>query len=285
MKWLLLCCWLAVDAPAVKVNGVTPPPEAWRFLQLTRGVTDLSATDVEQNLIDQLIDRELIRAFLLSRKTVADPDLVELRSVELEELIRRRGKEPAELLRELGLSPQHLQQELSLAAAWEQYIEQTVTVDELQARFQQDRTVFDGTRVRVRHLFRKAGSPEARIAEEQRLKILRDEIVAGKRTFIDAVKTESQSPSREKEGDIGWIVGLGQLPDSVARGALNLKTNDISPPIPSPLGVHLLQAIEHEPGQLSLEDARPQLLSLIAQERWTTTVRELRKTAKIVRPQ
>lgn len=280
---VMLVCLCAAAPPEIRVNGQPLKAEAWQFLLLTRGVSDADAGQLRQ-LEDQAIERELIRQFLTERNVVAPPELVELRYHELERYVRKNGSEPEEVLSRLGLSIAQVKQELALSAAWETYIEQVVTIEQLRKDFEAHRAEYDGTRVRVRQIFRKATTPEARTAAEAALKAIQAQIAAGGTTFADAAQQHSEAPSRAAGGDVGWIVGIGQLPPTVSRAALALPLNEVSAPIVSPFGVHLVQVTERQPGQLSLEDVRPQLLERIAAERWRETVAQRRSLVRIERP-
>jgi len=46
--------------------------------------------------------------------------------------------------------------------------------------------------------------------------------------------------------------------------------------------VHLIQVTEREPGQLSPEDARPQILMRLSDQMWSQTIADERSRAKIV---
>lgn len=279
----LLCVWVgfAGEGPAVSINGKPVSAEAWAYLTLTRGAP-LATT--EPRLIEQLIDRELLRGFLDQQKVVAEADVVDLRMLELEELIRRRGGEPAAVFAKLGLNVDQVRKELALGVAWERYVEQTVSVPQLQAHFDAHRAELDGTRVQAQQVFRKATSAADQAAAETLLAQVRGEIVAGKLTFSQAAEQYSQAPSGKQGGDVGWIVGLGQLPAEVARAALQLEPGKISSPVRTPLGVHLVMVTEKQAGQLSLEDVRPQILEQIAADLWSRTASQLRQSARIVRP-
>ncbi|MBI1348869.1 hypothetical protein GC163_21570 [bacterium] len=279
--WMVLLCF-AADVPAVSINGKAVNPEAWAFLTLTRGGDENPTTRAQ--LIDQLIERELMRGYLEKLKVVADADVVDLRLIQLEELIRRRGSEPADVFAKLGLSVEQLRKELALGVAWEQYVEQQVTPKQLADYFEEHRSEFDGTRVKARQIFRKAMTDAEVVAAEKLLSQLRAEIAAGKVTFAQAAVQYSQSPTAKAGGDVGWIVGVGQLPLNVALVALALQPEELSQPVRSPFGVHLVYVSERQPGQLSLEDVRPEILKRQSPMLWSAVVAQLRQSTRIVRP-
>lgn len=270
--------------PVVKVNGVTLTTADLEFYARSRGLDDAAIARQQATLIEQLVDRQLIRSFLATKKAIPDADLLELQVEQLEALTRRRGEDPAVLFPRLGLTPERLRAELGLTLAWQGYILKTTPVAELRTYFEAHRSEFDGTRVRVRQIVRPGANPEQIAATETLLTDLKRDITAGKLRFEEAALKHSTAPSREQGGDTGWVSGRGELPEAVTLAALSLKAGELAGPIRSPFGVHLVQVTERQPGQLSLEDARPQILTQFAQERWVATVASERKTAKIVRP-
>lgn len=278
------CAFLEEDVPAIQIGGKPVAAATWKFLKLTRGVGEQATPEQRAALEEQLIDRVLIQRFLEQQQVAAPEELLALRLFELESLIRRKGLEPAALYAQVGLTPEVVRQELALGAAWETWIERSVTAEQLRTAFQNQRAEVDGTRVRVRQIFLRATTPEEVAQATARLEALRRQIVARQVPFEAAAKEHSQSPSRAQGGDVGWIVGLGQMPEDVSRMALSLKPGEVGTPVRSPLGVHLVTVTEREPGQLSLEDVRPQLLDRFSQQRWREVADAARKSTPILRP-
>lgn len=282
--------WLAVsaivadpEAVIATVNGQSITVRDVDFLALSRGVTNAQLPDQREPLIELLIERQLIRSFLSDKKVSPDPDRLDLQIHHLEELARRRQEDPATLFPKLGLTPERLKSELGLPLAWAAYIEKSVTTAERAQYFAEHRSELDGTRVRVRRIFRKATDDAARAAAERLLMSVKADLLAKKLSFEEAVRKHSEAPSKDQGGDVGWIGGRGRLPDELTLPALKLNVGDMAGPLRSAFGVDLIQVTEREPGQLSLEDARPLILEHFANVRWKTTVAEQRAVAKITR--
>ena len=99
--------------------------------------------------------------------------------------------------------------------------------------------------------------------------------------MLRAALKHSTSPSAKSGGDIGFVRYQGDVPAPVAATAFTLRVGDLSEPIHSPVGMHLIQVVERKPGDLSLEDARPALLKELGQQLWIKTVADLRAKARI----
>ena len=73
------------------------------------------------------------------------------------------------------------------------------------------------------------------------------------------------------------------VPAPVSAAAFALKPGELSAPIRSTLGVHLVQVTARQPGELSLEDARPAIVQVLGEQLWVQTVKTLRAKAKITK--
>lgn len=275
-----------------KVNGKAITAGDVEFAAATQQVKSEDRAAREAQLIERLIERQLVREFLAKRKIQAPADDVQFQIQHAESVLKKLGEDPAMFLAKLGYTNERLKQELGLPLAWQVYVRQTVTTPQIREFFEQHRAEFDGTQLRARQVFfkRDATKVDARASEADvaalvtRLKELREQIVSGKLSFPDAAKQFSEAPSRDQGGDVGRFGFRGKLPAPVAQAAFALKVNDISEPIVSTFGVHLIQVTERYPGDLSLEDVRPQLVERLADQLWQATVSRERKAAKIESP-
>ena len=74
---------------------------------------------------------------------------------------------------------------------------------------------------------------------------VRKRLVGGER-FAKVAAEESEDPgSKDAGGDLGFF-GRGRLEPSVENAAFSLKNNEISQPIRSPYGWHILQTLERD---------------------------------------
>ncbi len=270
----------------VRVNGTAITAGDVGFMAATRQVKPEDRAEREPRLIEELIDRQLIREFLAKRKFAAPADELAFQIQRAEDAIKKHGDDPAVLLQKLGYTPERLKSELGLPLAWQAYVRHTVTLPQTKDYFDQHRAELDGTQLRARQIFLKLppkpGDADV-TAKTNRLKDLRSQIAAGKISFADAAKMHSESPAKEQGGDVGTFGFRGKLPSPVTRAAFALKVNDISEPVVSAFGVHLIQVTERIPGDLSLEDVRPQIIERFSEQLWAETVSRERKSAKFER--
>lgn len=272
----------------VKVNGTAITEGDVDFIATTRQLKPEQRAEQESKLIDELVDRQLVREFLARRKISAPADELGFQIQQAEDAIKKHGDDPVTLLSKLGYTPERLKTELGLPLAWQAYVRQTVTLPQTKEYFETHRAELDGTQLRARQIFLKLppNPTEAdQAAKRSQLKDLRSQIESGKLTFADAARKHSESPSKDQGGDVGLFGARGKLPTPVTRAAFGLKVNELSEPIVSTFGVHLIQVTERLPGDLSLEDVRSEIISKLSDQLWADTVRNERKSAKIERVQ
>lgn len=291
----LACCVLLFHAAAifaaddasrvlVKVNGKSITAGDVEFAAMTQQVKPAERAAREPQLVERLIERQLVRDFLAGRKIVAPADDVQFQIQHAESVLKKLDEDPEAFLAKLGYTSERLKSELGLPLTWQIYVRQTVTTPQIREHFEKHRAELDGTQLRARQVFLKlaAGASEADVAAKtKQLEDLRTRIAAGKLSFADAAKQFSEAPTKEQGGDVGRFGFRGKLPAPVTRAAFALKVDEISEPVVSPFGVHLIQVTERHPGDLSLEDVRPEIVERFSDQLWKETVERERKTAKI----
>ncbi|WP_010588198.1 peptidylprolyl isomerase [Schlesneria paludicola] len=290
LQWTLLATLLAffsADPAAtviVSVNGTPITKGDLDFAAMQLGMTDDQKIHEQPKLIEQLIERQLIRKFLSSKKI--DPVSAEVQEqiARAEELVRKRGEDPKTFLPKIGYTKTRLKNELELPSAWRAYVRRTVTPEQFKEYFNDHHQEFDGTQLRGSQIFLKLPKPptDSDVATKtQALADLRRQILDKTISFADAAKQHSEAPTKVQGGDIGLFGWRGKLPPTVSKAAFDLKVGELSEPIQSPFGMHLIQVTERHPGDLSLEDVRPIIFDRLSQDLWKATVADERATAKI----
>ncbi len=106
---------------------------------------------------------------------------------------------------------------------------------------------------RARHILLRAkeGSNEAELRES--LARLRTRIAAGE-DFAELARVHSEDGTAQKGGDLGWI-SPGETVPEFERAMNALGTGEISAPVQSPFGWHLVQVLERRTEDMS-EDRR-----------------------------
>jgi len=140
------------------------------------------------------------------------------------------------------------------------------------------------SQTRARHILLTL-NPELNAAQAQeRLQNLRESIVSRNTSFEEAARSNSQDGSAAQGGDLGWA-NPGMFVPEFEQVMDRLREGDISAPILSRFGVHLIQVLERRRAELSPEQQREQLRQQLRaqkiEERYTTWLAELRARAFI----
>lgn len=281
-----LCAALIADDGSRKVATVNGAPILARDVELElllEGKRAPSATDREVATI-RVIDRALVAKFLTKHSVKPLEEDVENLVERTRTGVQSGGETLDAVLKRLNLTEDDLRKSARAAVTWESYVLRTVTQKDLQTLFDSHREQYDGTQVRLKQIVRSLPTDAPATdweAATTLLKEVRTEIAAGKLEFAAAAMKHSTSPSGKSGGEIGFVRYQGDVPAPVATAAFALKAGELSEPIRSPVGVHLIQVVERQLGDLSLEDARPALLRELGQQLWIKTVADLRGKAKI----
>jgi peptidyl-prolyl cis-trans isomerase SurA len=217
--------------------------------------------------LDQVIDRRLVMAYLTKAGEAASKADVDLELTQFEKALKAQNVTLAQHCERVGLSLDNVRRALAWKLSWKRYCEKQITPDNLEKYFGRNRRDFDGTQLRVSQILWKlpadADDTAVQSATEKATQV-RQEIVAGKTSFADAAKRHSQAPSRSAGGDIGWIERHRPMPADFSRAAFALKVGEMSEPLVSSFGVHLITVAEEKPGTKSWQDVESELRPAVA---------------------
>ncbi len=107
-------------------------------------------------------------------------------------------------------------------------------------------------KIEVSHIVKNVtASNTAKDDALNKAKLIRDSILSGQSTFADMALRHSDDPgTREDGGDLGWF-DKGKLVPEFEKAAFQLQEGQISLPVESPFGYHLIQTIEKKPDAIN----------------------------------
>jgi peptidyl-prolyl cis-trans isomerase SurA len=247
--------------------------------------------ELERTMLNQLVNHRLQVQEARREKIEVSED--ELRGV-LEDFVKRNGgvREDIETkLQGQGVTWEALRREMR-----EQLMAQkvrsrrvvrraTITEQEVDRYLAENRDRFDaGLKYRAGHIAVPA-EPTSSPAAWERAKAEVESIaaaLAGGADFAELARTRGKDPAG---GDLGWL-NRGELDPSFERPLLALEKGQVTDPVRSPTGYHLLKLVDRE--ELTAErlaearqQARDLLLQKKAQERFDEWLETLRRRALI----
>lgn len=131
----------------------------------------------------------------------------------------------------------------------------------------------------VRHILLRVSdiTPEADV--KRRLEELRDRVTQGKQDFGQLARLHSVDPSSTRGGDLGWLYPGDTVPE-FERVMASLAPNEVSAPVQTPFGWHLIQVLERRMEESSIDRTRIQarlaLRERKAEEQYQDWLRQLR---------
>ncbi len=132
---------------------------------------------------------------------------------------------------------------------------------------------------RARHILLRPSARLTETAATEQLAQQRSRLVAGQADFAAVAREISQDGSAAQGGDLGWATP-GMFVPEFEEAMNRLAPNEISAPLVSRFGVHLIQVLERKEVELSPKAQRDQLKQLVreqkmeeAYKRWIEDVR------------
>jgi len=242
-----------VVGQAARGRAVNPAVEPW----------------LQAEALAQLVDRRLVTTYARQKNLVASRADVEKALAALKSQLVSQGESLKEFLAKQSFDENALRRRIAWQLSFKNLLARYATERRVAAHFQQHRRQFDGTTVLVAHVLLQpaAGAgPEAIDSLVARAGAIREQIIAGKLSFAEAARKHSAGPSAAHGGRLGNIARHGSMSEAFSRAAFALNVGEVSQPVRSPFGVHLIQVSAINPGEKSLEDVRPQVIEALGRE-------------------
>jgi peptidyl-prolyl cis-trans isomerase SurA len=138
-------------------------------------------------------------------------------------------------------------------------------------------TVVDQTH--ARHILIKVNEVTSEAEAKSRIDRLRERIVSGGAKFDEIARVNSEDQTSAKGGDLGWLSPGDTVPD-FEKVMNTLKPNDVSQPVRTPFGWHLIQVLERRKQDITdqrrRDQARLALRDRKSDEQFSEWLRELR---------
>jgi parvulin-like peptidyl-prolyl isomerase len=80
---------------------------------------------------------------------------------------------------------------------------------------------------------------------------------------------------------LGFVTRHGEHVEAFSKAAFALAPGEMSPPVVTPFGVHLIQCVEIKPGTKTLDDVREDVLAAATAELFRNRAASERKNARI----
>lgn len=246
-----------------------------------------------QNIVDKLIAVELFRQAVHS-KPVPDAD------TKMEEKLREmRAGFPTEEeflanLKKSGKTLEAIKAELHESILFEDYLKRnklkgiSIPQEEMERYYKQNTKLFTNPEsINVRHILVKLDDDSKTETAEsalQKARNIRQQIVAGM-DFPAVARELSSCSSASEGGNLGYIP-RGYMPAPFDAVAFTLKKGEISEPVRTEFGYHIVETLEHKPESVKPFDEvkgfiAKSLGGMKEQQRMAAHIEELKKKANV----
>jgi len=134
---------------------------------------------------------------------------------------------------------------------------------------------------RLRHILIRTSDSVSEADARRRLLTLRERIVSSDADFAEMARVHSDDGSSARGGELDWIYPGDTVPD-FERAYIDLKLNEVSEPVRTPFGFHLIQVLERRTSDVSSERRRMQARQAIrerkaddAYQEWLRQLRDI----------
>jgi peptidyl-prolyl cis-trans isomerase SurA len=140
------------------------------------------------------------------------------------------------------------------------------------------------TQTRVRHILVRTNEVVSENEARRRLDDIRERVVNGGVDFAEMARVHSDDASAGRGGELDWVYPGDTVPD-FERAMQELKAGEISRPVRTPFGYHLIQVLERRAADISPErrrlQARQALRERKADEAYQEWLRQVRDRAYV----
>ena len=212
---------------------------------------------MRRTALNQLIGRHIILKYLEEKQSAATETDLKVYLSQLHTKLDRQGISWTDFLGRIGLSQAEFETSVRWKLSWDNYLRARLTPENLDKFYEQRRQHFDGTEISIRQILIKLAPNSSQSDIEKATGLLRQvkqNIERQQLAFKDAVKEYSQAESAHLGGGQGRIQRHDSLPESLSKAAFDLKASEISAPVVTNIGVHLMICDQIFPGQKTREE-------------------------------
>jgi peptidyl-prolyl cis-trans isomerase SurA len=140
------------------------------------------------------------------------------------------------------------------------------------------------TQTRARHILIRTNEVVSESDARRRLEDIRERVANGRADFAEMARVHSDDASAGRGGELDWVYPGDTVPD-FERAMQELKVGEISQPVRTPFGYHLIQVLERRAADMSPErrrlQARQALRERKSEEAFQEWLRQVRDRAYV----
>ena len=243
---------------------------------------------ITKQIIDGLITQKLITQFIRDSKIEVSQAKIEKELNKVREDIKSNpgleGKTFEQVLETHGSSIDNLKSEIVISLSLEKHLGKDIDDKKIKAYFDENKAAYDGSERRASHVLvdTREMKTDAELAQAlEKIKKIKAEVDSGK-DFAEVAKQHSDCPSKDKGGDLSFFKRKGQMVEPFAAAAFALKVGQVSDPVKTPFGYHIIKVTEIKNGTaVKFDDVKQNIKQNMMEEKAQVLIRQLLEKAKI----
>lgn len=259
---------------AAIVNGREIPEAA-----VQRALNELPKVDWDKarpEVINGLVENALIDQYLELLKITVDAKDIEAQLEMIKKDIADRKQDYKKFLQEMFLTEAEFKLEIHNLLRWEKFVTQQGSDEKLKKIFESNPEIFDGSTVKARHILivpetaDEKGKAAAlkrvtqikaaieRAVADAEAKVPPGAVALDRQRFMNkatedsfsaAAKEYSMCPTKPDGGALREFPRIGMMVEPFAKAAFALKPFQISEPVETTYGIHLILVTAKKPGE------------------------------------
>ncbi|MBI2471770.1 MAG: peptidylprolyl isomerase [Planctomycetes bacterium] len=278
------------DEVIATVNGkkITHEDIANRLESFKNADTETLNT-IKQEIIDQLITDILLEEFIDRQGLIVAPEEIDREVDQVRSNITGNQKDTGQslekVLASIGSDMGEFKRGIKHSLALEKYFHNKLDDQTLEKYFEGNKSLFNGESVKVSHILvdtRTLKTQEELSHALEQIKSVKREIDRGA-AFDEMAKKHSDCPSAQNGGDLGFIQRKGNLAKSFLDTAFSLRTGQVSEPVQTEFGYHLIKVTEKKDGaNVKFGDVKEKIRLAVLDDETLKLLSQLHKAAQIV---
>ena len=243
---------------------------------------------VTKQILDGLITQKLIMQFVKDSKIEVSQAEIEKELNKVREEIKSNpgleGKTLEQVLETHGSTIDNLKSDIVISLSLEKHLGKDIDDKKIKAYFDENKAAYDNTERRASHILvdTRQMKADAELAQAlEKIKKIKAEVDSGK-DFAEVAKQHSDCPSKDKGGDLSFFKRKGQMVEPFAAAAFALKVGQVSDPVKTPFGYHIIKVTEVKKGNdVKFDDVKQAIKQNLMEEKAQVLIRQLLEKAKI----
>ena len=243
---------------------------------------------VTKQIVDGLITQKLIMQFIRDSKIEVSQAEIEKELNKVREDIKSNpgleGQTLEQVLESHGSSIDNLKNDIVISLSLEKHLGKDIDDKKIKAYFDENKAAYDGSERRASHVLvdTREMKTDAELAQAlEKIKKIKAEVDSGK-DFAEVAKQYSDCPSKDKGGDLSFFKRKGQMVEPFAAAAFALKVGQVSDPVKTPFGYHIIKVTEIKKGNdVKFDDVKQAIKQNLMEEKAQVLIKQLLEKAKI----